>query len=426
MSERNTRPGARGGGKGERRQAGDAPPPPQADAPATPEPDANDRAADEPVDAPRPVDRLRAVVIGLGGVGELTLQSLLDDDGVDVVGVGDKDARVGKAFGERFSLPHYTDNRQLLVKERPAVAFLSVPPMVRPELVWACAERGVHVWMESPLGRSVEEALAMVRRMEKAGLKLSVGTQWRFAPGYRCAKEYVSELGEVFLARAHYLFNWGPRLSWRGDRESAGGGAMIDLGYHPVDLLQWVMGVPEEVYGAVAFGHRATELPDGEVLPVYDTDDTAAVVLRYVSGSMATVVTTRASGPISEEVTLHGRKGSLRATSENCTVRDADGNVIDHLAGEPAPREAFARQARAFVEAVRTGAEFYEASARENLLNLATIEAVYLSARTGEPERPLKMLENAGLRVADCLVHVRPPAEQLPDWDDLPPAGDED
>ncbi len=423
MSERNTRPGARPAGAGEQRRDAEPPAPP-GDAPPPAGAELADRA--EKAIEPRPAEPLRAVVVGLGGVGELTLQSLLEADGVEVVGVGDKDPRVGEAFGQRFSLPHYTDNRQLLVKERPALAFLAVPPMVRPELVWACADRGVHVWMESPLGRSVEEGLAMVRRMEKAGLKLSVGTQWRFASGYRCAKEYASELGEVFLARAHYLFNWGPRLSWRGDRESAGGGALMDLGYHPVDLLQWVLGVPEEVYGAVAVGHRATELPDGEVLPVYDTDDTAAVVLRYVSGSMATVVTTRASGPISEEVTLHGRRGSLRATSEVCTVRDTDGNVMDHVAADPASRQAFAQQARAFVEAVRSNAEFYEASARENLLNLATIEAIYLSGRTGQPERPLKMLENAGLTVADCLAHVRPPAEELPDWDDLPPGGDED
>ena len=153
--------------------------------------------------------------------------------------------------------------------------------------------------------------------MDKAGLKLAVGTQQRFTTGYRRAWQLRANLGEIFLARAHYLFNWGRNLGWRGDKASAGGGALMELGYHAIDLLVWILGLPEEVYGVSSMGNRpSVPAAEEEAQPIYDTDDTAAVIMRYASGSMATVVTTRSSGPVSEELCLHGRGGSLRADGE--------------------------------------------------------------------------------------------------------------
>jgi predicted dehydrogenase len=224
----------------------------------------------------------------------------------------------------------------------------------------------------------------------------------------------LHRVGQVFLARAHYLFNWGPRLSWRGDRASAGGGSLLDLGYHPLDLIIWMLGLPEDVYGVAAVGHREPEDLGGEPVAVYDTDDTAAAVLRYRSGAMATVVTCRASGPMSQELNLHGRGGSLQANGELCITRDPDGNIIDHTPGEPSPMEAYRRQAEAFLHAVATDAACYESSARESLLTQAAVDAIYLASRTGQPERPTDRLKNCSIEPEDCLVHRPPESSQPP------------
>ena len=199
---------------------------------------------------------------------------------------------------------------------------------------------------------------------------------------------------------------------WRGDRVSAGGGALLELGYHFIDLLIWMLGLPEEVYGLSAGGNRPGASPhDGEALPLYDTDDTAAALLRYGDGNMATVVTTRSSGPVSEELCLHGRGGSLEARSHFCILRDPDGNVLDRLDDEDPPQALFRRQAEAFAGAVATEAGRYECSGLENLLNLATIEAIYLAGRTGQPERPASLLATHGLSEEDCL-RLRPLADE--------------
>lgn len=364
-------------------------------------------------------ERLPVVVIGVGGFGAGMLSALAGSDLVTVVGVSDRDARVVERVSTEMGIPGYADNRSLLAETRPAAAFLCVPPMPAEELISACADRGIHVWKDLPLARSLDEGVAMVRRMEEADLKFSVGTQRRFAIGYRRAHGSRRRLGQIFLARAHYLFNWGSELGWRGDRASAGGGALLELGYHAIDLLVWLLGMPDEVYGISAVGNRPQQDDDGDAArPMYDTDDTAAAIMRYVGGPMASVVMTRSSGPVSEELCLHGRGGSLRANGETCALRDPDGNLLGHVEDEPAPVSVFRRQAEAFVTAVLHNAKTYECSGRENLLTLAVIEAIYLSDRTGQSEEPHRLLESHGLTVDGCLSLSPPPSDGQEYFDD--------
>jgi UDP-N-acetyl-2-amino-2-deoxyglucuronate dehydrogenase len=373
-------------------------------------------------DEPLPV-----AVIGVGGVGRWALQALCDSPLVRVVGVADRDARVAERAAKEAGVGGYSDNRSLLAEARPAAAYLAVPPTASPDVLATCCERGIHVWKEMPLARNLEEGVAMVRLTEKAGLKLAVGTQRRFATGYRRAWELRRRLGPIFLGRAHYLFNWGPNLAWRGDKASAGGGALLELGYHAVDLMTWVLGLPEDVYGVNALGHRPDDRgPAGEALPLYDTDDTAAAILRYTDGAMATVVTTRSSGPVSEELCLHGRAASLRADGESCLLTNPDGNVLDRTTDDAPPVAVFRRQAEAFARAVIADSPRYECSARENLLNLAAIGAIYLSDRTGQRESPRALLRAHGLDEEQCLT--RRPLKDV-DEAELPeeaaPAADE-
>ena len=367
---------------------------------------------------------LPVAVIGVGGFGGQTLHALQQSPLVNVVGIADRDSAAVEQIGKDAGVAAYADNRSLLAETQPKAVFLAVPPAAAAELIPACAARGIHVWKESPLARDLDEAAAMVRRMDEAKLKLAVGTQRRFAIGYRRAWQLRRQLGPIFLARSHYLFNWGRNLGWRGDLTSAGGGALLELGYHAIDLMIWLLGLPEEVYGISAGGNRP-DAADSErsLQPIYDTEDTAAAILRYAAGSMATVVTTRSSGPISEELCLHGRGGSLRADGETCLLRDPDGNVIDHARDEPAPTGVFRRQAEAFARAVIDNTMTYECSGRENLLNMAVVEAIYLSDRTAQPENPLRLLQTQGLTVEECLVlRPREPQEQSiagPMCDDL-------
>lgn len=344
-----------------------------------------------------------AVVIGLGAFGAQMARAIMESPSITLCGVGDRDPHKAARLGNELGVPHYTDNRQLLLNAKPRLACIATPPMVWEELLDICAKRGIHVWKEAPLGRHLGEAASLVRRFQQADLKLAVGTQRRFAESYRRARELTDRLGEIYLARGHYLFNWGGPLHWRADRHSAGGGALLELGYHLIDLILWTLGVPEEVYGLVT----AEDPPDDAdpPQPPHDTDDTATAVLRYRNDTMATLVTGRLSGPVSEEFAIHGRDGSITVNHDTCTLRSSEGEVLDHLRETVTPNDLFRRQAEAFAHAVVHEESRYHCSAAENLLANAVLEAMYLSAQTCQPESVWKQLQIHGLEVEECLQY---------------------
>ena len=120
---------------------------------------------------------------------------------------------------------------------------------------------------------------------------------------------------------------------------------------------------------------------------------------------MGFAVTSRRSGPVSEELVFHGSEGSLVANSETCILRDSDGNVLERHESDEPPLTVLRRQGEAFARAVATNAKHYCCSGLENLLTLSIIEAAYLSNRTGQPEGPMRLLHTRELTVEQCLSH---------------------
>ncbi|MCP4378343.1 MAG: Gfo/Idh/MocA family oxidoreductase, partial [bacterium] len=338
-------------------------------------------------------------------------------DSVQLVGVTDRDQSAAEQAASPSGAQAYSDYRSCLAETRPAAVCLDVSPKAAEELIPACAKRGIHVWKSVPLARNLEQAVSMVKTMDEASLKLTVATRRRFDECYQRAWEMRPQIGDAFLARAHYLFNWGPELGWRGDKESAGGGALLELGYHPIDLLIWMLSIPEEVYGFSA----TVNIPQNDAQPqaVYDTDDTAAAILRFKTGCMASIITTRRSGPVSEALCLHGQGGSMDVSTDSCLIRDPDGIVLDRTESSNPPLAASVKQLEAFVESILNESNTYPCSGWENLLTMSVMEAIYLSDRTGHPESPSRLLDTHNLNLADCMQCTPIDTDELPDGESV-------
>lgn len=332
--------------------------------------------------------KLRAGMIGIGGFGRMTLAGMLAAPSVAVVALADYDAGLARAKAAEIGATAYDSYEELVQKADIDALFLALPHYLYPPLMRLAAERGLHVYKEKPLARNYAEAKELVELMESKNLRFMLGTQRRWTPGFQTMKGWMPRIGQVFLARGQYVFCWGPDFRWRGSLEQSGGGALLDMGYHTVDMINWLVGLPDEVYASASHIARPhAQFP-------YETDDTAVTLLRWDNGAMGYLLTCWVSSPAEEKALIHGSDGTLVADWQSVTLMTPTGEVLaEHrLDREAAAGTAvYAAMVEHFAQCVFTGQE-PQCSGRENLANMALIEAAYRSVRTHVPQHPRDIL----------------------------------
>lgn len=224
-----------------------------------------------------------------------------------------------------------------LLQEDIDAVYIATPNDVHLEQTLAAARAGKHVLCEKPLGVSVAEAKRMVAACRKAGVILGTAFMMRFQSQHRAALKLVREgkLGQPVFARAQ-LSCWYPPLegAWRQKARSGGGGALIDLAGHCLDLLEMFFGPVVSVQCQI---NRAVHS--------YETEDGAVILARFENGAMATIDTLfcipdRCS---LNRLELYGTKGSILA--EGTIGQEAKGKMVAYLEGQQAGYSA--RQVRA-------------------------------------------------------------------------------
>jgi predicted dehydrogenase len=131
---------------------------------------------------------------------------------------------------------------ELLAQELDGVV-IATPSALHAEQTVAALERGLPVFVQKPLGRTAAEARAVVAAAERAGVPLGVDLSYRHADAFVEAREQVRSgaIGEVFAADLVFHNAYGPDKPWFRDPGLAGGGCVIDLGIHLVDLAVWIL-----------------------------------------------------------------------------------------------------------------------------------------------------------------------------------------
>jgi predicted dehydrogenase len=227
-------------------------------------------------------------VLGAGNIGTVHVQSARAMDGVSVECVADTDPgrreRVERLGVDRV----YEDYRALLAAEPLDVVVVALPPFLHCEATVEAARRGSNVFVEKPFARTPAEGQRMIEAADDGGVVLGVDHTLRYQPEIqRLHEEYESgRLGHVPLATATRV-NHGPFEppepsapvpDWQLDPEATGGGALIDLGVHLLDVLEWFFGGLEL---------RHAELETQLNLPY---EDTATLVLRSTESGTTAVL----------------------------------------------------------------------------------------------------------------------------------------
>ncbi|MEC4019203.1 Gfo/Idh/MocA family protein [Streptomyces sp. H27-D2] len=327
----------------------------------------------------------RAAVVGLGGQAqEDHLPGLADCQFAGLVAVCDTDPDRAAAQAAAYAVPGFTDLKVLLDEARPDFVIAAVPHHAGREVIQACAAAGVHVMKEKPFATDPGEAAELAALCASAGIELMVTVQRRFHPIYTAALQLLEQIGTPYLVEGRYTFHCpDPAAGWRGRAELAGGGCLMDMGYHLIDLLFWYLGLPDRVLADTSA--RAAPGVD------YDAEDTALVHLAYDSGLYGSLLISRSAGPKTERLTVTGPRGAVVVERGAVRWLDPAGALIESLTREPAWPAAAAAQIDCFCR-VLDGQRPNPSGPSAHLAHAAFLAAAYASRATATTCDPKEFL----------------------------------
>lgn len=329
--------------------------------------------------------KLRAGVVGLGKQAlEDHIPGLRSSDGAELVAVCDEDPEIVREHQYQLRVAGYMDFREMFEAEQLDMVIVTVPHHVGRNVIQAAAEHKVHILKEKPFATSVSEAQDLATQCEEAGIQLMVTLQRRFNPIYTSFTQLADQIGTPFIADAQYtVFVDDPADGWRGKLATAGGGCIIDMGYHLIDMILWYFGLPDRILADLSVSAR----PDRS----YDAEDTALIHFGYDSGLYGSLLLSRFIGPKTEHIRLVGSKGIVHLERGRIRRLTNGGEVIESLSREQAWPSAATCQIDYFcrvIEALRPNIS----GPRENLAHMSFIAACYESATTHAYINPKEML----------------------------------
>jgi predicted dehydrogenase len=230
-------------------------------------------------------------IIGFGGMGR-GLARRDEKPGYEVTAVVDAYESARQAAQDEFGLQTFETVEDLLGADVVDAVYVATPNKFHATPTIACLKAGVHVICEKPIGKSAEEGEAMIAASEESGAKLTINLSFRATPEAVALKRIAEagELGEVYFARTGWVRNRGiPGRGWFGDLELAGGGPLIDLGVHRIDLALWLMGHPKVVsVTGQTYSKLGKRLREKQGLD-FTVEDLAAGFIRLENGATVEV-----------------------------------------------------------------------------------------------------------------------------------------
>ncbi|WP_309119392.1 Gfo/Idh/MocA family oxidoreductase [Paenibacillus sp.] len=219
---------------------------------------------------------LRIGFVGVGGMAETHLKHMRDNANTRIVSVCDVvEERAAKAAGAYDAKP-YVDYKKMLEAEPLDALFICVPPFAHADIEENAASRGIHLFVEKPVGLDVREARAKAEAIRRAGVVTSSGYALRYIGTVEKAKAYL-EGKTIGMVRAHYMSGFVETPWWRVMAKS--GGQLVEQATHVADFMRYFAGDASAVYANMATRHLG-------VKPDLDIPDVTTVALRFESGAI--------------------------------------------------------------------------------------------------------------------------------------------
>ncbi|MBN2508432.1 MAG: Gfo/Idh/MocA family oxidoreductase [Verrucomicrobia bacterium] len=280
---------------------------------------------------------IRWGVLGSGGIARRRTipEGIAPASNARLAAVFDTNTAVNAEVARQFHAAPAASIPKLLQADVDAV-YIATPPALHRDQTLACARAGKHVLCEKPLGLSVADAITMIDACAQARVRLGTAFMMRFHAHHQAALQLLRDgtLGQPVFARAQ-LSCWYPPIpgAWRQDPVTGGGGALMDMGGHCLDLLEMFFGPARAVH---CFTHHTVH--------PYASEDSAVVSIQFQNGALGVIDTffCLPDEASQNRLELYGSRGSLLA--RGTLGQGASGEMIATLRDQPSDYDA--RQAR--------------------------------------------------------------------------------
>lgn len=193
--------------------------------------------------------KIKIGVIGLGSIAQLVhLPNLSKLDNAEVVAVSEIKKNRLNTIADKFGIvQRYSDYREMLKNAELDAIIIATPTNTHKEIAIDCLNAEKDVLVEKPLARTYAETKSIVDAAKKNKKKLMVGMNLRYRPDTMLLRSIISsgEIGEPFYAKCGWVRRQSSEEKWFTQKEEAGGGVIIDLGIHLLDLALWLLNYPQ-------------------------------------------------------------------------------------------------------------------------------------------------------------------------------------
>ena len=359
--------------------------------------------------------KIRYAVIGLGHIAQTAvLPAFAHARGCELSALISDDEIKLTELGEKYVVEHrFQDYEEALASGTFDAVYIALPNNLHCEHTVRAAEAGIHVLCEKPMAVTAAECEKMVHAVEAAGIRLMIAYRLHFEIANLRAVEIANagKLGDLRAFQSLFAIDVQPgniRLE-----QELGGGTLFDIGIYCINAARYIF--RDEPLEVTAFSANNGEPRFAE------SDEMTGALLRFPQDRLAVFLSSFGAAEIGA-YQIVGTKGNLRVDP----AYDYAGKLTHYLTIEGhttkrsfAKRDQFAPQLSYFARCIREGRE-PEPNGREGMLDVQIIEALYESARTGQPirlqlsgkrERPaLEQEEHAPpVRRAPELVHASSP-----------------
>ena len=348
--------------------------------------------------------KLKVGVVGNGGISGVHLRAYSLNPKVEIWALCDINEERLNRRGDEYNVPaerRFTDVNDMLAAcpEIEAVSICTWNSAHAPCAI-AALNAGKHVLCEKPMAMSAAEAAAMQEAAEKNGKLLMIGFVRRFGNDCAVMKDFIDKgyFGDIYYAKATYLRRKGCPGGWFGDKARSGGGPLIDLGVHVIDLCRYLMGnpLPVSVYGATfnKLGNRGNIKSKSAYVSqtreggdIFNVEDLATAMIRFDNGAVLQIEAsfslniekdegklqffgTKAGAKLDPELTIYSEMNDYMT---NVTLANSTALSFDGL---------FENEVNHFVDCVLTGAPCRNPAA-DGVTLMKILDGIYESARTG-------------------------------------------